>query len=370
MRIILIKERMKSMKRMVSRMLVVILLLASISSISVLAASYPSTSNYAYCEFTSPKNINVYRNSNLTTRGTSSPAKSYNAYIEKGDVCKIYTMNSSYIYLAYPTSSGYKNGYIRRSDLFSYSTPSEYVISKGQATTYKYAGSSSYGYVAKGDRVYKVGTSGNYILVIYDAKSGNRSYKIGYVSNNDYSNIIKGSTTQKNTTNSKGSVKLNVPLYKQTDSRWKNIYIGNKTIGQIGCTTTAIAMVYSYNSGTTVYPNNAKSKLKYSNNDLIWSSISNVGLTSKTYNCNISQDMLSTIYSKLKAGRPVIIGATTSSGSSQHWVVITGYNGSTSSFSTSGFTVNDPGTQNAATLSAFMANGSGTDRTKVIRIMY
>lgn len=57
---------------------------------------------------------------------------------------------------------------------------------------------------------------------------------------------------------------------------WGSKYIGSKTISQIGCTTTAIAMVYSYNTSTTVYSDSMVSKLKYVNNDLYWSSISNV----------------------------------------------------------------------------------------------
>ncbi len=130
-------------------------------------------------------------------------------------------------------------------------------------------------------------------------------------------------------------------------------------------------MVYSFNTKTTVYPHEVMKKLQYSNNDLKWASISKVGLSSKSYNSNVTQSMLSTIYSKLKSGKPVIIGATTSSGSSQHWVVITGYTGSsTSSFSTSDFTVNDPGWQGSTTLSQFLANGSETDRTKIKRIIY
>ena len=171
--------------------------------------------------------------------------------------------------------------------------------------------------------------------------------------------------------NATAAVKLNVPSYKQGDSRWKNVYIGTKTIGQVGCTTTSIAMVYSYNTNSTVYPHQVMKKLSYSNNDLYWSSISNVGLTSKAYNCSLTNSMLSTIYSKLKQGRPVIIGAKSSSGSYQHWVVITGYTGtSTTNFNTADFTINDPGSQGCKTLKAFLANGDKADRTQIIRIMY
>lgn len=176
------------MKKILSMVLILVVVTTLLSNVAF-AASWPSLSTSSYCEFTANKTINVYRNASLNTRGTSSPAKSYNAYIDNGDVCRIYQITSNYIYLAYPTSSGYKYGYIRKGDVFGVSSPSESFTSKGKVTTYKYAGWSSYGYVASGDVVYKVGTSGNYTLVIYAAKSGNRAYKVGYVKTSDYNNI-------------------------------------------------------------------------------------------------------------------------------------------------------------------------------------
>ena len=161
-----------------------------------------------------------------------------------------------------------------------------------------------------------------------------------------------------------------VPYYKQSDSRWKNVKIGTNTIGQIGCLVTCIAMVYSFKTGKTVYPHQVKNYLRFANNDLYWSSLSDVGLTSKSYNCGISNSMMQTIYNLLRQGKPVIIGASTANGGSQHWVVITGYKGSTSNFTTAGFTILDPGYQNCKTLKDFLANGSSADRTKIIRIVY
>jgi len=179
------------------------------------------------------------------------------------------------------------------------------------------------------------------------------------------------SSNGKNYNNSAESIILDVPLFKQNDTRWKNVKIGDKTIGAIGCTTTAIAMIYSYNNDNITLPNDMRYKLSYSNNDLLWDSLKNVGLSSKEYNSSANQSMLSTIYQKLDAGKPVIIGAITNSGDYQHWVVITGYIGSnTASLSTSDFVVNDPGTQCSETLSEFLANGDKTDRTKIKRIIY
>lgn len=184
----------KSIKKLLSVMLVIITVFSTsaIALTANAATSWPSLSSSSYCEFTAANNINVYMNSSLSKCGTASPAKKYNAYIETGDVCRIYKITSSYVYLAYPTSSGYKLGYIKRSALFNVSSPNEVVTSQSKVTTYKTAGGSSYGYVAAGDKVYKVGTSGSYARVIYQAKSGNRAYKLGYVTTSNYNIKIKG----------------------------------------------------------------------------------------------------------------------------------------------------------------------------------
>lgn len=189
------------------------------------AASWPSTSSSAYCEFTAPQSINVYRNSSLTTRGTASPAKSYNAYIDRGDVCKIYSVTGSYVYLAYPTSSGYKCGYIRTRDLFRSTSPTDSFVSRARATTYKYAGSSSYGYVDVNDRVYATGTNGNYVQVIYEARSGSRRFKLGYVSSSDFAKM-KGNSggNSNNATVSSSAIRYPMDNMYVCGNNWASYY--------------------------------------------------------------------------------------------------------------------------------------------------
>lgn len=167
---------------------------------------------------------------------------------------------------------------------------------------------------------------------------------------------IKGTSTSAPVANTSAQVSLNVPSYKQYDGTWGNILIGNKTIKSIGCLLTSVSMKYSYHTNTATYPNVMKGKLKFSNNDLIWSSVTSLGYSmSNNYNCSMTNSMMSTIYSKLKAGRPVIIGGKRSS-TSMHWVVITGYKGtSTTSFSSSNFTINDPNSSTRKTLNQFLA---------------
>lgn len=172
-------------------------MLSTFSCINVFAAApptvytYPSISSSKYIEFTAQENINVYKDTACKTRGTKKPEKKYNASIAKNDVCYIYKIASSYIEVNYPTSSGRRTGYIERSALFDKTEPVDYIDSSAhKVQIYK---TKNGGYVAKGDKVWKVdpkkGYSG-YRAVIYDAKSGNRAYKMGYVTLDGWDDIV------------------------------------------------------------------------------------------------------------------------------------------------------------------------------------
>lgn len=158
--------------------------------------------------------------------------------------------------------------------------------------------------------------------------------KTGYVSAEYLSNYYR-------------AVSLNVPSFKQMDSRWANMEIGNsgKTMAQIGCATTAVAMMESYRTGTTIYPNVMADQLSYtSSGNLYWPSHYRPVTNSSGY--------LSAIYNKLKQGRPVLLGAVNAYGS-QHWVVITGFTGGTS-LTASAFNIQDPGTYSRTNLYQFL----------------
>lgn len=186
--------------------------------------------------------------------------------------------------------------------------------------------------VSKGENVVILSSNGYWARILFDGT------KTGCVSA-DYLSL-----------NEKGypAVSLAVPDFKQTDSRWANVKIGSsgKTIGRIGCVTTGIAMIESYRTGTTIYPNAMMKNLSYdSNGNVYWPSDYKVSYWSENY--------LGEIYSVLKTGKPVLIGAKTAGGS-QHWVVITGYNGD-SVLRPSGFTINDPGSNTNTNLGQFFA---------------
>lgn len=196
-------------------------------------------------------------------------------------------------------------------------------VRKGAGTSYAKAGT-----LAKGEVVLLLTTSNGWSRVLYHGT------KTGYVSARYLSGYY-------------AAVSINVPNFKQNDSRWADLLIGEsgKTFSQIGCATTAIAMMESVRTGSTVYPDAMSMKLKYTpSGNVYWPANYTVVTNGSGY--------LSAIYSKLKQGKPVLLGAINSYGS-QHWVVINGYTGG-SSLTASGFTIRDPGTWSRTNLQQFL----------------
>lgn len=209
------------------------------------------------------------------------------------------------------------------------STPATVAVSWGTLNVRSGAG-TGYARVAglnKGEAVAVLSTANGWSRILYHGT------RVGYVS---AAYLSTGAAAP-------SGVTLSVPSYKQTDSRWSGVTIGSsgKTIGQIGCTTTGIAMMESYRSGTTITPAMMAQRLSYtSSGSVYWPSDYK---TTTAYN-------LSSILSLLQAGKPVLIGARNAYGS-QHWVVITGYNGA--GLSAVNFQINDPGSNTRTNLQQF-----------------
>lgn len=353
-------------KRMVAAVLAVAMLLAGMSgscmevqAASTTAYSILSSTKYAKVYTLSATGITIpYTTKYLNVRGTETYGRSNSSYIANSSD-ELYLMQVGYTngkYWAkvqYPVGSRRVAAYIPLSAITGNNGSHVKSTSTGKFYCYqrKTSGStnSSY-YVAKGDTVYLIATSGSKYQILYPISNG--KYRIAWCNKSDYDKYCSTSGKAKNT----AAVSLNVPNYKQNDSRWKNTYIGNKTIGSIGCLVTALSMKYSYQTKTTTYPNAMKSKLSFSNNDVIWSSVTRLGYTRIAYSSAITNSIMSKIYTQLKAGKPVIIGGRSSSGGT-HWVVITGYNGnSVSAFNSGNFTINDPASSSRTTLAQFLSS--------------
>jgi len=160
---------------------------------------------------------------------------------------------------------------------------------------------------------------------------------IGYVSNKYLAELTQ--TYQK--------IYLNVADYKQYDSRWSKVTLGQsgKTIYSIGCTTCCIAMCETYRQWDNIYPSSLAKTLSYTSGGALYWPIN--------YVTDVNEDNLYLrIYNLLKSGKPVVFGSKKLSGG-QHWVVITGFSGG--SLSSKNFVINDPGSKTRTTLDAHLS---------------
>lgn len=228
-------------KRSFALALAFVLLVSVFPFGSVSAASWPSFGSNC-CEFIAQSNIPVYRDQGLSTRGTANPAKSYNAYVDPGDVCHIYGISGGSVLIDYPTSSGYKTGYAAIGKVLGCSAPAEQTTSRGRVTTCRTPGGASYGYVDTNDTVWKLYETGSFTAVMYTAKSGSRTHKVGFVSTREYNNTIGGGTQPKPAAPSTASsAALRSPLK------------GGLTRTSVSSTTNGIYCDYSAASGTALY---------------------------------------------------------------------------------------------------------------------
>ena len=169
-----------------------------------------------------------------------------------------------------------------------------------------------------GEPVLLLSTSGGWSRILYHGT------KTGYVSAQYLSGYYS-------------PVSLSVPNFKQTDSRWADKMVGDssKPFSQIGCATTAVAMMESARQGRTIYPDVMSQQLRYTpSGDLYWPSHYIASTDPSGY--------LERIYQKLTQGKPVLLGMKNAYGS-QHFVVVTGFTGG-SHLAAAGFTIHDPGT--------------------------
>ncbi len=273
--------------------------------------------------------------SSLTVRSEPSTSSSIVATVARGSYVTLYEKSGSWWRVGL---SGGKYGYCYASYITQVSgstavqiTAAYLNIRSGPSTSYSVQTA-----LKEGTVVVKMSTSGNFAQILYDGT------KTGYASLS-YLGTTSGGSTQAQTY---PAIQLNVPSYKQTDSRWANVKVGSsgRTIADIGCVTTALAMMESYRTGTSITPDVMESKLQYTSGGAVyWPS--NYALDGA-----LSYD---NIYAMLKSGKPVIVGAKTSSGST-HFVVVKGYTGG-NTLTASGFVINDPGSNSRTTMAQFLS---------------
>lgn len=264
---------------------------------------------------------------NVRSKPSSGGAKV--ATLKKGSYITLISRSGSWWYVEYDKN---KYGYCHADYItIVEGTPVTVKTQSGSLNVRTGAG-SSYPKVAslyKGETVILISGGDGWSRVLYHGT------KTGYVSSQYLSSYYS-------------SVSLWVPNLKQADERWADTVIGTsgKTFAQIGCATTAIAMVESHRTGKTIYPDSMALQLKYTpSGNVYWPGHYTAVTDLSGY--------LSKIYQLLRQGKPVLFGAVNTYGS-QHWVVITGFSGGTS-LTASGFTIRDPGTWSRTNLQQFLS---------------
>ncbi len=307
-----------TMKKIISTFLITIILFSTfITPIKVYGAT--NTSQAGVVSLSSGR---------LNVRISASTSSAILTSLANGSYVTLISKSGNWYYVEYDDG---KFGYCHKDYIKLDSGKTAKVVTQSTALNVRSGAGTGYSIkdsVKKGEIVIILSESNGWSKILYSG------VKTGYVS----SQFLSVNTSQ-----IYSKINLSVPSFKQTDTRWANVVIGNsgKTIGKIGCATTAIAMIESYRTGTTIYPDTMSKRLSYS-------STGNVYWPSHFIAVTNSSGYLQKIYQKLKEGKPVMLGAKKSNGS-QHWVVITGYNGGNSLFA-SGFIINDPGTKHRTNL--------------------
>lgn len=266
----------------------------------------------------------------LNVRTSPATSASVAGKLTKGSYVTLLSRSGAWWYVEYAKG---RYGYCHGDYITQISATTAAVKTNSSNLNVRSGAGTSHARVAslpKGQQVLVLSSSGGWSHILFHGGS------TGYVSSR-YLSVSSGYSP----------VSLAVPSFKQNDSRWASVKIGSygKTMAQIGCATTAIAMMESYRTGTTVYPDAMAQKLRYtSSGDVYWPGNYTAVTNSSGY--------LEAIYHKLQSGRPVLFGARNSYGS-QHWVVITGFTGGT--LTASGFTIHDPGTSSRTTLQQFLS---------------
>ena len=311
------------MKRILS---IILTLVITLSILVMPVKSYGAT-------LTSQAGVVSVTSGKLNVRKSASTGSAVLTSLPKGSYITLISQSGNWYYVEYADS---KYGYCHKDYIKVDSGKTATVKTNSTSLNLRSGGGTNYAIkdtIPKGEIVIILSTSNGWSKILYNGT------KTGFVSSTYLS------TNSASTNYSK--IALKVPSYKQTDSRWANIKIGTsgKTIAQIGCATTAIAMMESYRTGTTIYPDAMSKKLSYSSSGNVYWPSNYKAVTS-------SSGYLSKIYEKLKEGKPVLFGAKKTSGT-QHWVVITGYSGG-DALTASGFIINDPGSSKRTNLQQFL----------------
>lgn len=282
----------------------------------------------------------------LNVRSGAGTGYSRVATVKKDSYLTLVSLDNGWWYVKYADG---KYGYCNEDYIFVLSENVKTVKTTYGNLSVRSGAGTSYSIVSKlssGSQVAILSESNGWAKILYNGSSVGYVSSTYLVSNNSNTSGVKYP-----------SVKLSVPSYKQTDSRWSGVKLGSSsaTIGRSGCMVTSFAMTESYRTNTTITPPMMAKKSSFtSSGSMYWPA---------GYTAYYNSSYLAKIYELLKSGTPVLVGGRASNGAT-HWVVVTGFAGG-NTLSTSSFLINDPGSNTNTTLAQFKAK-----YVNHIRLMY
>ncbi len=255
---------MKLFKRTFS-LLLALVTICSMLAIPAMAASTTafdilSSSKYAKTYMLSSSGSTIpYTSKSLSTRGTTSYGASSRAYIDnKADeiyILDVGCTNGQYwAYVSYPTSSRRVNAYIHLSAITANNASHAKTTSTGKfycSLRSNSANSSKY-YVATGDVVYLVATSGSKYQILYPISKG--LYRLAWCDASDYNRYCGNSGG--NTGNTTASTGWQWPMESFRVSQKFNRYAGTRSGRPYHCGIDIVSSntnIYAAADGTVVY---------------------------------------------------------------------------------------------------------------------
>ena len=317
------------MKRTCSLILSIILIFTLFSNLNITAKA--SSTLYGVGKVsTSSTSLNV--------RKSATTSSAVVATLKRNSLVTLVSKSGNFWYVRYGASS---YGYCSADYITVTSKEVKAVkTTSGSLNVRNSAGTSStiLTTLKSGTKVPVISTTNGWSKILYNGT------KTGYVS----SAYLTAVSTNDTTTAYKAIKLSGVPNLKQTDSRWGSVTIGSsgQTIAKIGCATTAIAMLESKRTGTTIYPHVMMKKLSYTSGGAVYWPSYYTQITS-------SANYLTRLYNLLQEGKPIIVGAKKANGG-QHYVVVIGVK-ATDTLTTSSFYINDTGSATRTTLNQFFS---------------
>lgn len=189
----------KKLAKILSVILVVMTIFSSISIIASAAVAWPKGNGY-------PIKVYTISTGNNTKAYSSSSLSSKKGVIYASDELYIYNIGKNnkgkyFAYGSYPVSNGRKYAYIPLNVITTATAPTAVYTSRATLTTYRRANNSlTAGSISKGDKVYRLASSGSWTQVLYNLGSANNpsGWRMAWIPTVNYNNYIKPASQNSN----------------------------------------------------------------------------------------------------------------------------------------------------------------------------